>query len=115
MTTGTEKVILWVETLSWITLPIGHEFPQGVTLKRELPIEVRVRKNAAHRYEGVLATTAHPVEYGWGETQEEALADLKSSLVELWQVLEARQYNLGGNALADFLDLRRLFRDTASA
>ena len=85
-----------------LVLPEGWEFEPGYRLASALPVRLEISAS------GVIATThLETAEYGCGSTQDEALDDLMSSLVEYMESLEARRERLSKTSL---LDLDRLYR-----
>lgn len=70
------------------------------------PLLVQVRSTGG----GVIAFTyLDAEEYGWGQTENEAIADLMSSLVEYMKSLQVREGRLGSSASSDLSKLRQLF------
>ncbi|MSQ14119.1 MAG: hypothetical protein EXR47_08350 [Dehalococcoidia bacterium] len=86
---GTDKVLSVVEeSLSLWLLPEDWSFDQIHRLKSFLLVQIRTSRN------GVLATTfLEAEEYGWGETEEEAIRDLASALIEYMESLITRRGN----------------------
>lgn len=99
------RMITWnAETLSLVVLPKGWGLEKGRSLTGMLLAQLRTSRN------GVLATTyLEAEEYGWGNTEGEAVMDLVTSLLEYKESLETRQNLLGDAPLADLKKLRQLF------
>ena len=77
-------------------------------LLNELQVEVHYSQAEA------LATISLPVrEYGVGETFEEAVEDLLTSLSDYYESLEAREERLAQAEANDLAELRRLIRRRA--
>ena len=95
---------LATESLSLGVLIEGWQSNGGHRLKSLLLVQLRASES------GVLAITyLDTEEYGWGNTEGEAIADLMTSLVEYMESLEARQDQLGDPAAADLDKLHALF------
>jgi len=95
---------LGTESLSLGVLNQGWQSNGGHRLKSLLLVTLRTSES------GVLAITyLDTQEYGWGKTEDEAITDLMTSLVEYMESLEVRRDRLGDPALTDLNKLRMLF------
>lgn len=96
------------EALTLVVLLEGWEYG-GRYLGSVLLAQLRTSRD------GVLASTyLEAEEYGWGHTEEEAIADLMTSLVEYMESLEAREDQLAESTVGDLERLRQLFRPISS-
>lgn len=93
------------EALSLVVLPAKTRLDEShPPLVQPLPVQVRSTRG------GVIASTyLNAEEYGWGPTENEAIADLMLSLVEYMKSLQARKGRLSGSASSDLSKLRQLF------
>ncbi len=96
------------ETLSLLVFPGGEKLTEGFKLKSPLLVELRTS------VDGVLAVTyLETQEYGWGNTEQEAVQDLISSLVEYLSSLEEQEDMLGAPTTSDLVKLRALIRHSS--
>ena len=96
------------ESLTLAVLLEGWEY-SGRRLNSILLVQLRTSRD------GVLATTyLEAEEYGWGNTEGEAIMDLMTSLVEYMESLEARQDQLAQSIGEELQRLRQLFRPASS-
>jgi hypothetical protein len=96
-------ISLAAESLSLIVLLTGWQASSSHHLKSVLLVKLRTSES------GVLAITyLDTEEYGWGKTENEAIIDLITSLVEYMESLEARQDQLGDSAVTDLEKLHAL-------
>jgi len=100
------RMLTWEsEALSLVVLPKDWEFATGRLLRSVLLIQLKISSS------GILATTyLEAEEYGWGKTENEAITEVLTSLVEYMESLETRRDHLGEPAQADLKRLRQLFQ-----
>ena len=98
--------VAWAsEALGLIVIPAGWEFSRGYRLRSVLLVQLLTSE------EGVLATTyLETEEYGWGNTGNEAITDLMSSLVEYIESLESRREKLSEKSMLDLTKLHQLIQ-----
>jgi hypothetical protein len=97
-------ISLAAESLSLGVLIEGWQSSGGHRLKSLLLVTLRTSES------GVLAITyLDTEEYGWGKTEDEAITDLMTSLVEYMESLEGRRDQLGDPAVVDLERLHALF------
>lgn len=105
----TGAISLGAESLSLVVLCAGWQASSTHHLKSVLLVQLRTSES------GVLAITyLDTEEYGWGHTEEEAILDLVTSLVEYMESLEAREDQLAEPTVGDLERLRQLFRPVSS-
>ena len=77
-----DSIALPSESLGLAVLPLGWQASGGHTLKSPLLVQLRTSQS------GVLAITyLDAEEYGWGKTENDAITDLMTSLVEYMESL----------------------------
>ena len=104
---GTSFLSLVEEAVGLVVMPSGFGIPNLPSLRQPLLAELRISRA------GVLALTyLDAEEYGSGKTENEAVADLLSSLVGYKESLESREDRLSDSALSDLAKLRDLFGAT---
>jgi len=97
-------LVIVEESTSLVMIPEGFKAEGYPQLRTLLLAHLKVSRR------GVLATSyLDAEEYGAGQTEQEAVFDLVSSLAEYKVSLEEREGRLSDGALADLAKLRRLF------
>jgi len=102
--TGTGFLSVVEEATGLIVMAGGFKVENYPPLREVLLAQLKVSRA------GVLAITyLDTEEYGSGQTEDQAVADLISSLAEYKDSLEQREDRLSEEAMADLSKLRRLF------
>ena len=100
-------VVLPVKTIGFCTLNAGRCI-EGTQWRLKVVIEVSLTIEGTISGTDVIARIHQVDEYGIGQTMEEAVTDLLSSMVEYYELLMSRESKLGDVAQRDLQALSEL-------